>query len=511
MTSILSVNDDCLHRIISYLRDPRSFHSIALTCKRFLQVTENTRSVLHSSLLGVKAEYYIKSYLVDISHGKRRDRYEKYCRLNDLLRDATRVSEGKGTLTYAKVIDVWERNGPVAAKLFTWIRKQASRVEDGEPRATCTTQYRSINLHLPNCKKSMVIKTKYFRDYIHNYDPELSIHVTCGDLDVKSEGFTNYLAEDYMYWGKEDVCRAVQPMKAAIDLLQKELGETNPLITDHFFIWLCYFFPNEATLYEESKLYFKDPVKNIKPTRHMIQSAINLFREDQQIESMFQDIATKWINDETEESGYSKIIGNAVALLVQRSETEILESLERDVPRFYQITSDYDLKLLPKKLLLDLVLRTSLEPSDYSPGSVADKCVENKVYYRCLESKEMKARGWMYGDGASYPTWDRLEMEFTLPNGSVLKLEAQRYRGEEKTLAIENLAPVTCLLQQCINQNVEGDNHTHQISNLLTAVYFLRALEFSEASGTFLGSYTFKDLILRESEKESSSEAESEP
>ncbi|KAJ7377566.1 hypothetical protein OS493_028124 [Desmophyllum pertusum] len=138
MASILALNDDCLHRIVSYLDDPSSFYSIAGTCKRFLQVTKST------------------------SH----------------------------------------KNGPVAAKLFTWIRNRETNREEGEPRSTCVTEYQSVTLHLPSCDKNMVIDTKYFHDYIGNYDDELSIHVTCDDLDITSEGFTPLLPRDSACIGK---------------------------------------------------------------------------------------------------------------------------------------------------------------------------------------------------------------------------------------------------------------------------------------------------------------------
>jgi len=139
-----------------------------------------------------KAEYYIKSFLVDIANtrdgrSRRSDDYDKYCKLRDLLQGSVRLTAAKGILSYAKMIDVWQKNGPVVAKLFTWIADREASVEEGEPRATCTTRYRSVTLHLPSCDKNMVINTKYFHDYIGNYDDELSIHITCGDLDVTSE------------------------------------------------------------------------------------------------------------------------------------------------------------------------------------------------------------------------------------------------------------------------------------------------------------------------------------
>ena len=196
MASLLALNDDCLHRIVSYLDDPGSFYNISLTCKRLLQVTKSTRNVIHSKLLQSKAEYYIKSYLVDITNttggrinrARNSDDYDKFCKLRDLLHGSAHLTAAKGILSYAKVIDVWQKNGPVVAKLFAWIANQETSEDEGEPRATCITQYRSVTLHLPSCDKNMVISTKYFHDYIGNYDNRLSIHVTCGDLDLTSEG-----------------------------------------------------------------------------------------------------------------------------------------------------------------------------------------------------------------------------------------------------------------------------------------------------------------------------------
>ena len=201
MASLLALNDDCLHLIVSCLNDPCSFYNISLTCKRLLHVTKSTRNVIHSKLLRLKAEYYIKSYLFDVtvitskftSGGRARssDDYDKYCKLRDLLQGAARLTAAKGMLSYAKVIDVWQKNGPVVAKLFTWIENRETG--EKEPWATCT-MHRSVRLHLPSCDKSMVIDTKYFHHYYS--DNDLSIHVTCGDLDVTSEGTCKLLKYD---------------------------------------------------------------------------------------------------------------------------------------------------------------------------------------------------------------------------------------------------------------------------------------------------------------------------
>ena len=151
-------------------------------------MVNNTRSILHPKVLLAKAEYYIKCYLVEITDDK--SDYRKFSKLEDLLSNAVRLTEAKKTLTFAKLVNVWEKNGPVVAKLYTWIRNQESRTENGEPRATCVTEYQSVTLHLPGCDKDLKIDTTYFYDYYNNYDNELSIHITCGDMDVKWEGKT---------------------------------------------------------------------------------------------------------------------------------------------------------------------------------------------------------------------------------------------------------------------------------------------------------------------------------
>ena len=170
MASVFSLTDDCLLGIVSRIDDPSSFYSFVLTCQRFRQVAENTRSVLHTNLLRAKAEYSIKRYIVEIG-----DDYDKCCKLKDLLRDSFRLTAAKRMITYDKVINVWESNRPVAANLFTCLRNQEFSEEEGEPRATCFTEYRNFTLHLPSCGKNMTIETSYFGDYGHNYDPELSI------------------------------------------------------------------------------------------------------------------------------------------------------------------------------------------------------------------------------------------------------------------------------------------------------------------------------------------------
>lgn len=324
-----------------------------------------------------------------------------------------------------------------------------------------------------------------------------------------SVGFTRYCPEDLLYWEEEAVPAAAKPMKPVIQLLQKELGDTTPPITDLFFVWLCLFFPDEGKLLKEHQLSFKDAGRNAKPTPGSVQIAIDRFHQNLQAETKFQNLVSGWKNEDEQQSKYSKMIVETIHLLCQRLELKLLQGLQEDAASFYHIAYDYELKKLPKQLLLDLILRTSLDESNYSPGSISDKFVESTVSFRCKGNKIISLWGGMHGDGASYPSWDRLELKFRLPDDKMLTLDTGylNYRSKKRPLPIEQLSPVTELLQEGINDRMEGEK-IPKLDNMFTAVYFLHTLNFSEAEGTFLGEH--KQLIQSDSDEESSSD-DSEP
>ena len=184
-----------------------------------------------------------------------------------------------------------------------------------------------------------------------------------------------------------------------IQLLQKELGDTTPPITDLFFVWLCFFFPDEHQWLKEHQLSFKDAGRNAEPTPSSVQSAIDWFHQNLQAGAKFQDLVSGWKSENEQESRYSKMIVETIQLLSQRLELKLLQRLQEDAASSYHIASEDELKKLPKQLLLDLVLRTSLEASDYSPGSISDKFVKSKVSFRCKGNKIINLWGGMHGDG----------------------------------------------------------------------------------------------------------------
>ena len=441
-------------------------------------MTKNMRNVLHSNLLRAKADYVIKCRIVE----KRRELEEAGRAYYDgqhfvaLLQQCARLTTTKNTLTYDKVVNVWQDNGPVAAKLFTWVRNFVETHLSKQPgyviMETTFHESRSITLHLPSCKRSLVIQTGYFGDYSHEIVPPLHIQITCGDLTVKSSS-----REDYLSWKLEEVKCAVKPMKAVVELLQKELGETVPPITGDFFLWLCCFFPDKANLTEGNRLRFKDDTRNTKPTHPTVQTAIAEFHKELQFENSLEKLLTEWNTQkvekfEGEQSKYLEMITETIRQLSKRSETRILERLGEDASRFYQMVDYSDLRKLPNRVLLDLFLRTSLEASTFTPANIAKKKVESRVFFKCLGDKVLKVFGAIHGDGKSFSTWETLQLEFTLPDGKVLKLDAP--------LDLEILSPVKDLLQECFNSTMQGKQT--EIDNFCTAVYFLHALELSMAS-----------------------------
>ena len=296
-------------------------------------------------------------------------------------------------------------------------------------------------------------------------------------------------------------------MKPVVKLLQEELGDTVPPITDIFFIWLCYFFPHRKNLVVEHKLRFTDPSRNEKPTLGHAQPAIDLFHQNFQAETKLKSLVSGW-NDT--ESDISSLIAKTVVVLIQRSETKFLEKLEGVAESFYRITSDYDLKLLPKRLLLDLILRTKLEFSNYSPGSIANKFVESIASFRFSEGKVVKVWGGFHGNGRGESSWDDLlELKVTLPDGKEFKLAS--YRRHAPSIEIEKLSPVTELFQQGICKCMKEEKHIPMLDDRFTAFYLLHVLKFGREDEAFLGKKDFKNLISTGcSEEESSEESEEE-
>ena len=487
--SILSLPDECLENIFSFVDDPFTFGSIALTCKRFLRLTENHGRVMHTNLLKSKAEYYIKLWTAQsrrpLGNGDNR-----FCddidHIHKLLCDCATLTASKNAVTHDKVMAVWERNGPVAAKLFTWVRDLKCTVYHFLSR-----ERRNVTLHLPKCNKSMMIRASLERESSGMTYP--SLRIKCGDLCVKSGSRSDASGPlaNFTHWTKEEVERATEPMKSVIELLQEELGETIPPITPFFFLWLCFFFPDKSDLLDDNRLCFKDASRNMKPTRTFVDMVIADYNREFRFEDSLQEMFRKWKsvmlqrNTKMLESDQflkkiPKKIEEALPLLSLRSETKVLEQLKEHYVRFHLI-ADYGVPLqdLDNMVIFDLFSRTSLEKSSTYNfcNAIPIKHFENLIMYRCIGGKYMKVWGAMHGDGGR--SWEKIELEFTLPDDKVLKLESP--------FNLQILSPVTDILQAGINNNIYYSSLTEQgysqtIDNFHTANYFVRALDLNVAS-----------------------------
>ena len=272
-------------------------------------------------------------------------------------------------------------------------------------------------------------------------------------------------------------------MTSVLELMQKELDETVPQMTNKFFVWLCYFFPNQNTLETEHILSFKDQSRNVKPTLEDVQPAIDLFHQNLQADTRLRNLVSGWNNPD---SNLPSLITKTMTVLIQMSEsTEFLEKLRRDANSFYEIASDLRQRPLPKPLVQDLLLRTELESSDYKTGFIADRLVESRASFRFSGGKVVKAWGGMHGKGVSYPTWYRLELKVTLPNREELQLDTD-HRYRRIPIQVERLSPVTELFRQGVNEGMEGEEHISMLDDHLTAYYLLHALKFGGEGETFL-------------------------
>ena len=487
--SILSLPDECLENIVSFVDDPFTFGSIALTCKRFLQLTENDERVMHTNLLKSKAEYYIKLWT---AHSRRRlgngdNRFWDYIGdMHELLRDCATLTASKNAVTYDKVMAVWERNGPVAAKLFTWVRDLKCTVYN-----SLSHERRDVTLHLPKCKKSVIIWASLDRESTLGSYPNLRIN--CGDLSVESSSRSDASGplDNFIHWTKEEVERACGPLKSVMELLQEELGETVPPLTPYFFLWLCFFFPDKSGLLDDNRLCFKDASQNMKPTRTSVDMAIANYNRELRFKDSLQEMFSKWksvmlrhnakkLESEQFLQKITKKIEETLPLLSLRSEAKVLERLKEHYFNFHLIANYcVPLQNLDNKVIFDLFSRTSLEKSSTykSHNAIPIKHFENLVMYRCIGGKYMKVWGAMHGDGRR--SWEKIELEFTLPDDKVLKLESP--------FNLQILSPVTDILQEGINNNiyylsVTEQGNTRSIDNFHTANYFVRALDLNVAS-----------------------------
>lgn len=99
-------------------------------------------------------------------------------------------------------------------------------------------------------------------------------------------------------WEGEKLSRCLEPIKEAIQVLRREIGETDPPISNGLFIWLCCFFPDQSIVLEQNRVTFRDAARNTKPTLATVQTAVEQYNEFQQFETSLRKLSSGWEEDE---------------------------------------------------------------------------------------------------------------------------------------------------------------------------------------------------------------------
>lgn len=515
--SILSLNNDSLAHIIAFIDDPFSFNSVLISCKRLHQIATSMESHWHSNIKRAKIETPLKKDITEIfSSGEYcDDRTELWCVLDELFDDAIDYAFKKTFWNHSKLVQVWENCGPVAAKLYTWTRSMRHTVR----ASTYGPKYSSLawefTIHLPGCDEYMT----FYTNYTHPNDPVevsvganrlgLALHIHYGESFHSYQGSIDMLPTEYLTWNSAEKKKIIQEMEPAIDLLQRELGETTPLIAPNLFLWLCLLFVADNQLPEKDRLKFKDSVLNEKPT---LKSFNALFAPNicQVAEEKFKSSGSKhwemYFSQNRENANHLK---DTLQALASQGKTQLLKDLKGLLNRFAPIAKEfchYASKPFLKKALLGFFQRTTFNSTNsFIPP--AKKEFENEVIFKLNDGNVLKVHGRMIFNGNKFSYDRKLEIQFLLPTGEVIELETLQnvtqiygysdvFRGKGCWMGlpnpmlkwpffVEELSPVTRLLQKCINHSLQGEDDVPQIHNMFTALYFLAALDGTEVIGQF--------------------------
>ncbi|XP_028519430.1 uncharacterized protein LOC110253870 isoform X1 [Exaiptasia diaphana] len=388
-------------------------------------------------------------------------------------------------LSYNNVLNVWKSYGPVAAKVLSWIKPSRSvkrmRVE------ACSAKNDYQTFLLPVCGQELSISTTFLVDCNGNYITDI-FKISCESLKIKNAQFVDVIipSDNGMnQWNEFMIDRVVKPaMKPVIELLQKELGDTVPPITDKFFVWMCFRFPR---LKEEHRIYFKDEAKNAMPSVESLQPILELYRKNKA--QLIKKHIEQWLQNEKDVFHFANHIASALEFFAQKSQTAILRQLREDVERFSNVVSDYGLGKTPKKMMLDLVNRTTIFIGNLTAEAVANNHVNNKTQFRMKGGSVMKIDGGMHGDGASFLTWYELYMNFSLPDGSKVELPKTNFMDLSGSIEhkgfIKRLSLITEILQECIDESMKDEENIPKIGNIFTFYYFLQVMQFSKIKSFF--------------------------
>ena len=265
----------------------------------------------------------------------------------------------------------------------------------------------------------------------------------------------------------------IEPLQPAIDILQEELGETNPPITARFFLWFCFYPASlEFESNDEDKLYFKDPVKNLEPTRESVQPALDRLDKSQ---SLMKVVG---------ESNNVKIVEE----MMKNLKSQIVELLDEEMLNVILLLKENILYFwLPNSHLIPVVNNLTMKSTDLPLTSYTncDK-VAKQINFRIKRGQVMKANVIM--ELSVRPAFQVITLEFSdLPGSMITTIEIQfsvrevidvmktslssdLLRHSTLRRKLSKLHPVTELLNTCIDKH---DQDVFEITDHFTAVFFI--------------------------------------
>ncbi|XP_020896935.1 uncharacterized protein LOC110235781 [Exaiptasia diaphana] len=449
--SILSLNYDCLLEILSRLDDFTSFYFFSVTCKRFYQVSLETKH-WHINVLKRKIRYYGTRFVINEFPKDRRFTINLPL-IQDLISIAEVYKITKPTL--ANAMNVWWARGPVAAEVFQWILDFKLRQEfkiNGEVQRVV----KKLTFRLPILNQELIIDT-----HLSVCSNRVTFKLTFGDLFVLYEIVQNSKTPcSYANLSEEHVRGFAVRAKPIIDILQKELGETVPSITGHFLLWFCFYPDSRKEIISDSmeQLQFKSNYNNREPTQESVQAALDSLNQS---ESLMRQIG---------ESTNVGILCRMAEYLHGSSKHKVLHSLSKEI--FFVLGEPQQLSRayrLSDLLLCDLVLRVTFLPNTFSENHESD--ITNFTF-RTKGGEILKAEKIGLPRGKFRSIWN-----FTLPNGQKIHFELEEFArwmdpreyGKVNDPFLK-LQPVTEILEECVNSDT--DKQDIKLTNIFTEKLF---------------------------------------
>lgn len=443
------MNDDCLVEIASKIDDFKAFYSFSLSCKRFYQASMHTKC-WHVNIVSRKIRYYGTKFVINEFPKTSVNHRSNLPMIEDLLKIADTYVITKPT--QENVMAIWDARGPVAAEMFKWIVDLKFR------------QMFSNNGELERIIKKMIIHLPCFGDMtvftVFNLRPnEITLRLLYKEthFDYKITDKSN----DFPTLNENHAKDIIAQARYFVNVLTEQVGDSEPSDLGELFVWLC-FYPDSL------KESFLGAFAETIPRTDFKATLLNVLRTQR----------TTW---PYEDESLMRIIGESLniniirqimmQLINKRQRAKILHGLNKEI---YFVLEDINnlVRICPLSpdAILSLVTRITFLPS-MSLGGFESEPEKTHFYFRT------KGGGILQVEKVGLPLGKfRAIWNFTLPSGEYVHFEAsdfERWRPANEGDVFAVLQPVTELLEDCINDDVDIYKHVtltnHFTERLLSA------------------------------------------